>query len=182
VTPEVRLVGGSIRISSHLMPAQVQKLSQALQEYKELGHTEPVPDENLNKPASTVYYLPSHGVIKLSSTTTKLRVVFDASAKITSGIALNDILLPGPNLYPMLTDVILGFRTHVIGMSADISKMFREVEIHQDDRELHRFLQPAPWGEGVVEMRMTRVTFGVTSSPVLATQVLRQVARDHQEQ
>ncbi len=34
----------------------------------------------------------------------------------------------------------------------------------------------------VIDMRMTRVTFGVTSSPFLATQVLRQVAKDHQEQ
>ena len=29
-----------------------------------------------------------------------------------------------------------------------------------------------------MDMRMTRVTFGVTSSPFLATQVLRQVAKD----
>ena len=29
---------------------------------------------------------------------------------------------------------------------------------------------------------MTRVTFGVTSSPFLATQVLRQVAKDHEKQ
>ncbi len=82
----------------------------------------------------------------------------------------------------MLTDVILRFRTHLIGISADISKMFREVELHKDDRDLHRFLQAAPRGEGVIDMRMTRVTFGVTSSPFLATQVLRQVAKDHQEQ
>ncbi len=31
-------------------------------------------------------------------------------------------------------------------MSADISKMFREVELHRDGRDLHRFLQPAPPG------------------------------------
>ena len=85
---------------------------------------------------------------QLSSTTTKLRVVFDASAKTTSGFTLNDILLPGPGLYPLLTDVVLAFRTHVIGMSADISKMFREVELYQDDRDLHHFLQAAPRGGG----------------------------------
>ncbi len=33
-----------------------------------------------------------------------------------------------------------------------------------------------------MDMRMTRVTFGVTSSPFLASQVLRQVARDHENQ
>ena len=159
-----------------------ESYTKALLEYKELGHAELVPVNNRNKPESSVYYMPSHGVVKLTSTTTKLRVVFDASAKTTSGVCLNDILLPGPNLYPLLTDVILAFRTHVIGMSADISKMFWEVELHPDDRDLHRFLQAAPRGGGVIDMRMTRVTFGVTSSPFLATEVLRQVAKDHEKQ
>ncbi len=67
-------------------------------------------------------------------------------------------------------------------MSADISKMFREVELHPDDRDLHRFLQAALGGEGVIDMRMTRAMFGVSSSLFLATQVLRQVAKDHREQ
>ena len=66
-------------------------------------------------------------------------------------------------------------------MSADISKMFHQVGLHPDDRDLHRFLQPGPNGK-LRDMRMTRVTFGVTSSPFLATQVLRQVAKDYQEQ
>ena len=107
-------------------------------------------------------------MVKLSSTTTKLRVVFNASAKTTTGVSLNNTLLPGPSLYPLLADVVLAFRSHVIGMSADISKMFREVELHEDDRDLHHFLQACPRGEGIMDMRMTRVTFGVTSSPFLA--------------
>ncbi len=110
-----------------------ESYTKALKEYEELGHVELVPPDYRNKPESSVYYMPSHDVIKLTSTTTKLRVVFDTSAKTTSGICLNDILLPGPNLYPLLTDVVSAFRTHVVGMSANISKMFREVELHRDD-------------------------------------------------
>ncbi len=146
-----------------------EDFTKALEEYGELGHAEPVPACDLQKPDSKVFYLPAHGVV-------------DASAKTTSGISLNDILLPGINLYPLITDVVLFFRTHVIGMSADISKMFREVGLHPDDRDLHRFLQPGLRGEGITDMRMTRVTFGVTSSPFLATQVLRQLAKDYKEQ
>ena len=41
---------------------------------------------------SSHYYLPHHGVIRASSTTTKLRVVFNASCKTTSGLSLNDLV------------------------------------------------------------------------------------------
>ena len=119
-----------------------------------------------------------HGVVKEASTTTRLRVVFDASAKSSSGVALNDQLLPGPSRYPKLTTLLTQFRAAPIGLTADISKMFREVGLHPDERDYHRFLHQLPSGEFQV-WRMKRLTFGVTSSPFLATEVLRQAASDH---
>ena len=62
-------------------------------EYMNLGHAELVPLEEMEKPTSQVFYLPMHVVYKNSSTTTKIRAVFDASAKSSSGVSLNDILL-----------------------------------------------------------------------------------------
>ena len=85
------------------------------------------------------FYLAMHTVVKQSSTTTKLRIVFDASACSTRGRSLNDILLPGLNVYPHIMDEILNFRTHTIGMTADVSQMFRQIQ-SEDDRDLHRFL------------------------------------------
>ncbi len=70
------------------------------------------------------------------------------------------------------------FRLPKVGLSADVSKMFREVALHRDDRDLHRFLMEDDSGV-IRDWRMTRLTFGVTCSPFLAVQVLRQLAEDY---
>ena len=49
-------------------------------EYLSLGHAEDVPLTDAYKPQATVYYLPMHVVYKGSSSMTKIRAVFDASA------------------------------------------------------------------------------------------------------
>ena len=62
----------------------------------------------------------------------------------------------------------------------DIGKIFREISVHPDDRYLLRYII---WNEQQLEdWSMSCVTFGVTSSPFLATASLRQVAIDHADQ
>lgn len=150
----------------------------AITEYGEMGHAERVPESDMRLPAAATFYLPMHGVVKDSSSTTKLRLVFDASARSSTGVSLNDTLLPGPSLYPLLTSVLTRFRTHPIGMTSDISKMFREIGLNTCEQNYHRFLQRGPEGD-IQDWRMSRLTFGVTSSPFLATQVLHQLADDY---
>ena len=119
-----------------------------------------------------------HGVSKSSSTTTKLRVVIDASAKASNSLSLNDTLATGPTLYPTLETILLRFRIHQIALTADISKMYRAVYLDPRDRDLHRFLwREQPTGP-LVDYRMARVTFGVSSSPYLAIRALQQTAHD----
>ena len=79
-----------------------REFQNALLEYIELGHAESVPPQELHNKS---YYLPVHSVFKDSSTTTTVRPVFDASARSSNGISLNDIVLQGPNFYPLLTDI-----------------------------------------------------------------------------
>ena len=149
-----------------------------LQEYLQLDHAEEVPPAEVDRPVGDVYYLPMHGITKESSTTTKLRMVVDASAKSSTGVSLNDMLQPGPSLYPLLPTVITWFRMNIVGVSTDIFKMFRDIGLQPGDRDLHRFLL-ATEGGVVIDHRMKRLTFGVTSSPFLATRVLQQVAKDY---
>ena len=76
--------------------------------------------------------LPTHGVVKENSSTTKLRIIFASSSNV---ISVNNILPSSPSLYPLLTSVLLKFRSHTIGMSADISKLFREVVLASKDNK-----------------------------------------------
>ena len=61
-------------------------------------------------------------VICEDKSTTKVRVVFDASTK-SSGPSLNDFLYEGPEI-TLLYNILLTFRCYPIALSADIAKAF----------------------------------------------------------
>lgn len=84
-----------------------------------------------------VCYLPHHGVLKDSSSTTRLRVVFNGSWNVSSGTSLNQNLLVGRNLLPALNDVLLRWCWHKYVLAADIEKMYRQIYVHEDDRATH---------------------------------------------
>ena len=86
------------------------------------------------------YFLPHHAVFKETSTTTKTRVVFDGSAKTSNGLSLNDILQVGPTVQPDLYSIVLRFRTYQVCFTADITKMYRQITVHSQDRDLQRIL------------------------------------------
>ena len=159
---------------------QWQAFADVLNEYSVLDHAEQVPPEDMAKSASEVFYMPAHGVFKATSTTTRLRCVFDASAKSSTGVSLNDQLLAGPTLHPRLTTILSRFRLHAVAISSDISKMFCGIHLLPEEKDLHRFLVRSYEGD-LQDWRMRRLTFGVTSSPFLATSVLRQAASDLSE-
>ena len=105
-------------------------------------------------------YLPMYVVRKEESTTTKLRVVFNASAKSSTGVSLNDSLLVGPTVHPPLINVLLWFRTHCVALTTDVSKIYRAIELVPADRDLHRIM----WHNNLKHYRITQVTFGVSAS------------------
>ena len=84
---------------------EFETFDSVMQEYLGIKHAELVPTADLEKPTHSVFYLPMHAVKKESSTTTKVRAVFDASAKSSSNASLNDTLLVGPTIHSSLVDV-----------------------------------------------------------------------------
>ncbi|XP_037960034.1 uncharacterized protein LOC119689302 [Teleopsis dalmanni] len=125
-------------------PALKQEYVNFMQEYIKLGHMKEVNE----KPKTKVYYLPHYAVIKEDSTTTKLRVVFDASAKTTSGQSLNSIMMTGPTLQKDLFILLLQWRMFKIVFTADIEKMYR----------------------------LNTITYGTASAPYLAIKTLFKLA------
>lgn len=114
-----------------------------------MGHAEAVPEQDLQKTPEEAFYLPIHLVRKESSTTTKLRAVFDASAKSSSSVSLNDQLLVGPTVHSPLVDVLLRFRRHRIALTTDVSNMYRGVELVPADRDLHHFIWRSDCSQGL---------------------------------
>jgi hypothetical protein len=149
-----------------------------IQEYFDLAHAESVPVTDLEKSEKEVFYLPMHAGKKESSTTTKIRAVFDASASSSSGASLNDLLLVGPTVHSSLVDVLLRFRLHRVALTTDVSKMYHAIELVSEDHDLHRFVWRQSQDKPLRDFRMTRVTFGVSASSFAANMCVKQNALD----
>ncbi|XP_055633970.1 uncharacterized protein LOC129774278 [Toxorhynchites rutilus septentrionalis] len=152
--------------------------TQFMEEYIHLGHMRRVRvnQDNLIKRC----YLPHHPVIKQTSTTTKLRVVFDASCKTSSGISLNDALLAGPVIQEDLRSIILRCRTKRIMLVADVEKMFRQIIMDEGDQPLQSILWRTDTEQEIGTYELSTVTYGTKPAPFLATRTLKQLADDEQ--
>ncbi|CAG7719600.1 unnamed protein product, partial [Allacma fusca] len=124
------------------------------------------------------FYLPHHAVIKESSTSTKVRVVFDGSAKSSSGQSLNNCMMVGPVVQSDLFTILLRFRRWQIALTADIVKMYRQILITPEQSNLQRILWRFQDNEPIHEYKSVTVTFGTASAPFLATQTICQLAHD----
>jgi hypothetical protein len=119
------------------------------------------------------YFLAHHGVYKGP----KLRVVFDAAAPF-KGKCLNDAILSGPALQPVLPAVLTQFREGEVAWAADVEAMFSRFRLRPTDANYFCFLWREVESAETIVCRMDRLPFGATCSPFIAIHTCRRAAID----
>ncbi|XP_075158171.1 uncharacterized protein LOC142231448 [Haematobia irritans] len=153
------------------------KYTAFMREYADLNHMSLISPQD----SQVKYFLPHHCVHKLDSTSTKLRVVFDGSAKTTTGKSLNDILYAGPTIQAKLFNTLVRYRFFKVALSGDICKMYRCVRVtHPDD-----YLQCILWRENEVDdvkiYKLNTVTYGTKPAAFLAIRAMHQLSFDDEK-
>ena len=112
-----------------------------------------------------VFYMPHKPVVRESATTTKVRMVFDASAKPHPlANSVNECMHTGPPLQPLLWDMVrVRMSTHLL--LADLQKAFLQIAIKEEDRDAFRFLFNV--NDKEEHLRFARIPFGAEASPFM---------------
>ena len=169
--------------------SQLKKNKELLRDYDlvikdqvKSGIIEAIPENDDQTPT---YFSPHNGVIQSDRETTKLRVVFDGSAKSDKSTAsINECLEKGPNLVPHLFDIVVKFRGYPIAVVADIEKAFHQIQINPEDRRMLRFL----WFDNIEkdcpqikQYQFRRLVFGLTPSPAILASTLKHHLSKYEE-
>ncbi|XP_076246254.1 uncharacterized protein LOC143186464 [Calliopsis andreniformis] len=161
-----------LRKKLDLDPTLMKEYSEFLTEYESLSHMTRL--EFLDK---TRLYIPHRAVVRTESTTTKLRVVFNASSKTAGGRSLNDILHVGPKLQNDITAVLTRWRLYEYVLVADIEKMFRQILVAAEDRRFQCIVWRTPETERNIAFELKTVTYGTACAPYLSMRTLLELKK-----
>ena len=128
---------------------------------------------------SKKWYLPHFAVIKPDKETTKTRIIFDASAA-EDGTSLNNIIYQGPKLQRDLANMLLRFQRYPVAIVGDISEMYLQVKITENDRSMFRFLWCYLNEKSPAMHKFTRIIFGMNPAPFEVQYVVRHNVEKHQ--
>ena len=151
-------------------PDLVQKYDEIIEDQLRQGIIERLGSDNHN---TLKHYIPHHAVINPTKATTKIRIVYDASARTKpEHNSLNECMYRGPVLLQNLTGILLRFRLNKIALISDIEKAFLQISLQDDDKDVTRFFwiknrNLLDTENNVQTYRFCRVPFGIISSPFL---------------
>ena len=69
------------------------------------------------------WYVPHFPIVRIDKTTTKVRIVFDCSAR-HSGVSLINVIHEGPKMQSELFDNLIRLRRNPVGIACDIKAMY----------------------------------------------------------
>lgn len=151
-----------------------KQYAEFMEDYLSAGHMELIPPTEINN--SYHYYIPHHCVLRPDSLTTKLRVVFNASATTAAGVSLNESMYTGPKLQPDIQIVLLRARLWKYLFMADIKQMYRQILVRPADRDYLRILWRFSSSKPIDEYRLCTVTYGTSAAPFQALRTVRELA------
>ncbi|XP_045535467.1 uncharacterized protein LOC106721755 [Papilio machaon] len=149
-----------------------EEYQKVIKEYLELGHMVKIDEE------AQCLYLPHHAIVREDRDTTKVRVVYDASAKGSNGYSLNDCMLIGPTLQPDLRHLLIKWRSYKVCIVGDIVKMYRQIKITEEHSNLQCIVWRDEQEQPLQHYKLVTVTFGTAAAPFLAVRTLVQLAED----
>lgn len=167
-----------IRVEKKLSPQLKIAYSDFINEYRALGHMS-IAKSNDDRAR---YYIPHREVIRETSSTTPLRVVFNASAKTDGKLSLNDALMIGPVIQRDIFDILISFRLPKFVFVGDVEKMYRMIWIHPSDRDLQRILWRESPGEPFIEFVLNTLTYGTAPASFIAQKCLQTIAESCERQ
>lgn len=116
-------------------PEQFEEYDRVIKDQLDMAIIERADQSEKAQPCHQIHYLPHHCVVREDKSTTKLRIVYNASAR-ENRPALNDCLHTGPPLTPEMLDILIRFKVQPIALVADIEKAFLMIAVKDEDREL----------------------------------------------
>lgn len=160
---------GSLRRLAQLQPklqhlGVAEKYAETIEQQKSEGIVEIASEP----PQGKEFYIPHKPVVRMAAESTKLRIVYDASARANQNApSLNDCLYPGPPLQNHIWNVLVRMRFNPVALTGDLKQAFLQVRIKKEERDALRFHWKTHQEAEVETLRFTRALFGLTSSPFL---------------
>ena len=170
------------KVLRSVKPEDMPLVEEAYEELLAKNFSEVVPSDEIF-PDHPTYVMTSRPVFRKDKTTSKCRIVINASLpdQKDQNRSLNKLLMPGPNKLPQIMELVLKttIKKHLV--LVDIKKMFLAIRLElTSDKDMLRYVWAPPGSDRPVLLRYRVLAFGVVSSPFQAISCLHETARKKQ--